>query len=94
MAVLGRIFDFIKSLFTRPGLHTFLKKYQVVVTQKLEELATLHDGQGLNDWWDTAFSEIKALVQADTHNIKDNWIAIIINLGWEIVRAEQEKHNP
>jgi hypothetical protein len=37
------------------------------------------------------FAEIKALVNADASGIRDNWVAIAINLAWEVIKAEQEK---
>ncbi len=91
MALFSAIWDFIKGLLTRPGLHTFLKKYQTVVIHKLEELAEANSGQSFNDWWDSAFGEIKAMVTADGANIRDNWIAIVMNLAWEVIKAKQEE---
>lgn len=90
MALLSKIFDFIKGLMTRPGLHTFLEKYQHTITTKVEELAQVNSGQGLNQWWDSAFAEIKAMVTADGKSVADNWLAIAINLAWEVVKAEQQ----
>lgn len=91
MSLLSKIFDFILGLATRPGLHTFLKKYQQAAVEILERLAAVHDGKGLNEWWDAAFAEVKALVTADGKNISDNWIAIVLNLGYEIIKAQSEK---
>lgn len=93
MSVLGRIFDFIKGLFTRPGLNTFLKKYQSEAIKVIENLAQVHSGQGLNEWWDQAFAEVKAMVTADGKNIADNWISIALNLAYEVFKAEQGGHN-
>ena len=93
MSLLSKIFDFIKGLVTRPGLHTFLQKYQTEAIKIIENLAQVNSGKGLNDWWDTAFSEVKAMVTADGRSISDNWVAIALNLAYEVYKAEVAGHN-
>ena len=91
MSLLGRIFEFIKGLATRPGLHTFLQKYQAEAVKVIENLAHVNSGKGLNEWWDSAFSEVKAMVMADGKNISDNWVSIALNLAYEVYKAETSK---
>jgi hypothetical protein len=92
MSLLGRIFDFIKGLFTRPGLNDFLHKYQAKAIDVIENLAKAHDSQGLDLWWDDAFAQFKGLVQADIKNVHDNWLTIALSLAYEIYKAEKEGH--
>lgn len=93
MSLLSRIFDFIKGLVTRPGLHTFLQKYQSEAVKLIEQLAHVNSGKGFNDWWDQAFSEMKAMVTSDGKSISDNWVAIVLNLAFEVYKAEVAGHN-
>lgn len=91
MSLLGKIFDFIKGLVTRPGLHTFLQKYQAEAVKVIENLAQVNSGKGFNEWWDAAFTEVKAMVTADGKNVADNWVSIALNLAYEVYKAEAEK---
>jgi hypothetical protein len=90
MSLLSKIFDFIKSLVTRPGVHTFLQKYQQKAIEVIERLSEVNNGAPLDKWWDSAFSEFKAMVQADGHELHDNWIAIALNLGYEVFLGHKQ----
>jgi hypothetical protein len=89
MSLLGKIFDFLKRLATRPGVHTFLQKYQQKAIEVVERLAAVNSGQSFDAWWDQAFAEFKALVEADGKAVHDNWLAIALNLAFEVYKAQR-----
>lgn len=91
MSVFGKVWNFIKTLFVRAGLDKFLKKYQQKAIMLIGELAEVRSGQGLHEWWDEAFAAVKAEIEKDTSQWRDNWVAILINLAFEVIKAEQEK---
>lgn len=90
MSLFSAIWDFIKGLATRPGATTFVKKYQQKAIEIVERLAEVNKEVGLNVWWDQAFNEVKAMVQADGHDFHDNWIAIVLNLGYEVFLGQKK----
>lgn len=91
MSILSKIFNFVKTLVTRAGLDTFLKKYQAAAITIIEELSTIHDGASFHEWKDEAFEKLKGMVAADGKEIKDNWLTISLSLAFEVFKAQQEK---
>ena len=91
MSIFSKVWGFIKSLVTRSGLNDFLKSYQSDALAIIERLADVHSGEGLHQWWDEAFAEMKAKVQADTENVKDNWLSLSLSLAYEVFKGEKEK---
>lgn len=85
MNIFQRIFDAIKHLVQRPGLKTFLVKYQDQALVLIADLAAIHDNKGFRLWQDEAFAKLKA----DTGEIHDNWIAILIHLAYESYKAQR-----
>jgi hypothetical protein len=90
MSFLNKIFDFIKGLATRAGLNTFLKKYQKLAIEQIEKLAETNSGKPFDEWWDEAFAAVKAELQKDGATFKDNWVAIALNLAYEVFKADKE----
>ena len=91
MSVFSKVWGYIKSLVTRSGLNDFLKSYQHDALEIIERLSEVHSGAGLHEWWDDAFDEMKAKVQADAKGIKDNWLSISLSLAYEVFKGEKQK---
>ena len=85
MNIFQKIFDAIKHLVQRPGLKTFLAKYEEQALTLIVKLATVNSNAGFNEWKDQAFAQLKA----DTGELHDNWIAILIHLAYESYKAQQ-----
>lgn len=81
-----KVFAVIQSIFTRPGLDTYLKQYLPVAVNILKDLADTRSNEDFHAWRDAAWSELKRA----TGEVKGTWIAILIHLAWEHIRAEQE----
>lgn len=91
MSLISKIFSFIKTLATRAGLDTFLKKYQATAIQVVEDLAIVHSGVGFHEWQSVAFEKFKTLLEADKVEIKGTWMTIALNLAYEVFLAEKGK---
>lgn len=87
MNIFQKIFDAIKHLVTRPGLKTFLSKYETQALGLIAELATVNNNASFSAWKDQAFAQLKA----DTGELHDNWIAILIHLAYEAYKAQTEQ---
>lgn len=84
--VFKRVFSFIQSVFARPGLDKYLKQYLPVAVNILKDLADTRSNEDFHAWRDAAWRELKRA----TGEVKGNWIAILIDLAWEHIKAEQE----
>lgn len=80
-----KVFDFIKGLFTRPGLDKFLSKYIEVGIQVVSRLALVNNNQDFHLWKDEAWAEVKRI----TGEVKGNWIAILVALAFEQIKAKE-----
>ncbi len=87
MNIFQKILDAIKRFVSRPGLKTFLATYENQAFGLIEKLVGVHNGAGLHEWEAEAF----AILKADTKEIHDNWIGILIRLAYETFKAQQEK---
>lgn len=81
-----KVFDFIKGLFTRPGLDKFLSKYIDDAVDIVSRLALVNNNQDFRLWQDSAWKE----VQKATGELKGTWIAILIHLAYENIKARSE----
>lgn len=84
MSWFSKVWNFIKSLITRPGLDRFLAKYMVMAVTLLTDLASVNSNTEFHLWKDKAFIELKRL----TGEMKDNWIVILIALAFEELKAK------
>jgi len=80
------IFNWVKSLFTRPGLQQFLQKYIEDATILVSSLAMVHNNAEFHQWKDEAFAKLKERLGEG----KDNWIAILVAFGFEAYKAKLE----
>lgn len=81
-----KVFDFIKGLFTRPGLDRFLSKYIEVAVEVVSRLAFVNNNEDFRLWQDEAWKEVQRL----TGEVKGTWIAILIHLAYENIKAKSE----
>ncbi len=87
MSIFTKIFKFIKNLVTRPGIDKFLGQYIEMATESAARLALVNDNAEFHEWKDELFRDVKAR----TGQMKDNWIAILIHLAYENIKASQTK---
>lgn len=87
MNIFQKIFEAIKHLISRPGMKTFLAKYEKQALELIAELAAVNNNASFNVWKDQAFAKLKE----DTGEIHDNWIAILIHLAYESFKAQKEQ---
>ena len=87
MNIFQRIFDAIKGFVSRPGFKTFIAKYEEQAVALIIQLAAVNNNAGFEVWKQQAFDQLKA----DTGELHDNWIAILIHLAYETFKAQQAK---
>ena len=84
-----KVLKFIAGLFVRAGLDRFLSQWQKVAVKEVEALALVNSNEAFHEWKDRAFARLKEL----TGQARDNWIAILIHLAYEVgVKAKGEGH--
>ncbi len=81
-----KVFGFIKGLFTRPGLDKFLSKYIEVGMEVVSRLAFVNNNADFHVWKDEAWAEVQRI----TGEVRGNWIAILVALAFEQLKAKQE----
>lgn len=84
MNIFAKVWNFLKKLVTRPGLDQFLGAYIQLATQIVQQLALVNNNQEFHAWKDQAFAAVKA----QTGQLKDNWVAILIHLAYENLKAK------
>lgn len=84
MSWFSKFISFLKGLVTRPGLDKFLSKYLPVATNLLLDLAKINSNAAFHVWKDKAFNELKAI----TGEVRDTWIAILLNIAFETLKAK------
>jgi hypothetical protein len=87
MNIFQKIFEAIKYLISRPGMKTFLARYEQKALELIADLAQVNNNASFSEWKDQAFAALKA----ETKDIHDNWIAILIHLAYESYKAQQAK---
>lgn len=85
MNIFQKILEAIKNFLSRPGLKTFLAKYDKIAIDHVAKLAKLNSNLSFHEWKDQAFEFIKQ----ESNQAKDNWIAILIHLAYEQFKATQ-----
>ncbi len=83
----SKIWGFFAGLATRPGLDTFLKKYMDLAISIVAELQQVHTNADFHVWKDLAWERLKLR----TGELRGNWIAILVSLAFESLKAKQEK---
>lgn len=81
------IWNFFKSLYTRPGMQQFLEKYIDDAVTLIADLMTKHNNAEFRMWADEAFR----LAQTRFGELRGTWITILINLAYEQLKARQAK---
>ena len=82
-----KVFSFLTSFATRPGLQKYLQKYESIALQIVTDFAKVNSGKDFHDWKDAAWEAIKAATDTD----KGNWVAIIRDLAFEAWKYKQEQ---
>lgn len=92
MSIFGKIGTWLIGLFnkTRPGLETFLADHHDQAIKIMEDLAAQFAGTPMNQWRDKAFAVMGAAVGGIENN-PGTWISLLIDLGYDVVRANQAK---
>lgn len=82
-----KVLKFIARLFVRQGLDKFLRDYIDLAIEILQALREVHSGEDFHRWRDEAFMAIKNQIELHERTIRDNWIAILMGLAWEVIKA-------
>ena len=82
-----KLFDWLKKIFTRPGLQPFLAQYLALAVEVVTELAKVNNNAEFHAYRDVAFSKLKKLLG----ETKDTWIVILVHLAYEEYKARQPK---
>lgn len=80
---LKSLFSFFNKLRTRPGLEGFLSKWQGAAYSELMALSRINSNEDFHLWRNDAQARLKVL----TGEVKDNWIAILLNFAFEEAKA-------
>lgn len=86
MNIFQKFYEAIKHLVSRPGMKTFLSRYETLALDQITKLAAVNNNASFSEWKDQAFTQLKA----ETKEVHDNWIAILIHLGYESFKAQRE----
>ena len=78
-----KLWKFIKGLVTRPGLQQFLSEWLSFAVKEAEELLKQNNNAGLKEWEQEFFARLKS----KTGEVKDNWIAILVHIAYEELKA-------
>lgn len=78
-----KLIGWIKGIFTRPGLDQFLSKYWETALAIVANLALINSNKDFHLWKDDAWKK----VQEATGELKGNWIAILVALAFESLKA-------
>ncbi len=81
------IYNFLKGLFTRPGMQAFLQRYMDDAEKLIEDLATKHDNAGFYNWRDEAFE----LAKERYNEVRGTWITILLNFAYEAYLSRRAK---
>jgi hypothetical protein len=87
MNIFQKIFEAIKGFISRPGFKTFIAKYDKQALDLIAQLASVNNNAAFGTWKDQAFAQLKA----DTGEIHDNWISILIHLAYETYKTQTAK---
>lgn len=87
MDFLRKIFGFVKHLRTRPGFDRFLSTWQDEAVNILLELSAVNSNSEFHSWKDQAYARL----QKRTGQLQDNWIALLIGLAFEELKARNVK---
>lgn len=82
-----KIWGIFKGLTTRSGLDTFLKKYMDLAVTIVGDLQAVNNNADFHAWKDIAWERLKL----QTGELRGNWIAILVSLAFESLKAKQEK---
>lgn len=80
---IDKLWKFVKGLVTRPGLQGFLSEWLDFAVKEAEELLKQNNNAGLKEWEKQFFAALKA----KTGETKDNWIAILVHIAYEELKA-------
>lgn len=93
---MSKIFDWFKKVFLgikfiyfRFGMDKFLSQYIEVAIEILVDLAKVNSNAAFHEWEQQAFQKLKDRIGKP---VADTWIAILINLAWEVLKARQTQN--
>lgn len=87
MNFLKKIFSFLSALRTRPGFDRFLSSWQDEAVKIILELSTVNSNSDFHEWKDQAFARL----QERTRELRGNWIALVIGLAFEELKAKDPR---
>lgn len=82
-----KVWSFFAGLLTRPGLDTFLKRHMDLAVKIISDLQSVNSNSDFHLWKDLAWLQIRNA----TGEVRGNWIAILVGLAFEALKAKQEK---
>lgn len=83
----NKIWKFLSGSLIRSGLDTFLKQYMDDAIAIVGELQEVNNNAAFHTWKDIAWERLKLR----TGELRGNWIAILVSLAFESLKAKQEK---
>ena len=83
----NKIWKFLSGSLIRSGLDTCLKKYMDDAIAIVGELQEVNNNAAFHTWKDIAWERLKLR----TGELRGNWIAILVSLAFESLKAKQEK---
>ena len=87
MNFLRKMFSFLGTLKTRPGFDRFLSDWQNEAVKILLNLSAVNSNADFHSWKDQAFARL----QERTGQLRGNWIALVINLAFEELKARDPR---
>lgn len=87
MNFLRKMFSFLGALKTRPGFDRFLSTWQNDAIEILLNLSAVNSNADFHSWKDQAFAQLKER----TGQLRGNWIALVINLAFEELKARDPR---
>ena len=77
------LFSVFSKLRTRPGLDAFINSWLSTAYSELSALSSINNNKDFHLWKDQAFARLKER----TGELKDNWIALLVNLAFEELKS-------
>jgi len=80
-----KFIGWIKGIATRPGLDKFLSRWLELAVAEAGKLAEVNNNLEFHEWKDELFERVKGL----TGEVKGTWIAILIHIAYENLKAKK-----
>ena len=87
MNFLRKVFSFLSAVRTRPGFDKFFSTWQGDAIAIVLNLSTVNSNAEFHQWKDEAYRQLKER----TGELKGNWIALLIGLAFEELKARDPR---